>query len=580
MKIPKIGGLFGWTNKKSSELQNLEDKKTSFVPPNFDDGAMNLERLEGGPEGIFQSYYLDMDGTYRNDNEVILRYRSMSSFPEIDVAVEEIVNEAIVTDEIESPVKLIFDKTSDLDWLREETRKKINKEFEKVLELLNFRSKGYDYFKRWYVDARLYFHTIVDEKDPSKGILELRYVDPLNIRKVREIVKEKGPDGQELVVGTNEFYVYSKDSIDNTNPLIKSAPNVRAMKISPDVIMYINSGLYDPTKKLIYGHLHKAIRTMNQVKMLEDAMVIYRLARAPERRIFNVDTGNLPRHKAEQYLTELMRRHRSKLQYDANTGEVRDDRKFMSVLEDYWMPKPAGSSGVTIGTLPGASNLNQIDDVNYFLNKLYKSLNIPFSRLQSEQKSFQIGRSTEISRDEIKFAKFIERLRTKFAELFYDLLKKQLILKGIVTDVTWEDLKPKIRFHFLQDMYFSELKELEVENERLATLTNIEPYIGKYYSRAYVLRNILRRDDDEIEQLKGEIETENEEDIINKVSIDKFENDQKIQNGLGLEQPDSGFDDGSTPNNEYGGKYNPDEYDNEDKLKDKELPDIKKFPKL
>lgn len=579
MKFPKFGEMFGWINKQSPALEKLEDKKASFVPPNYDDGAINIERAPSA-DGVFQTYSLDMDGTYRNDNEVILRYRSMSSFPEIDVAIEEIVNEAIVTDEIENPVKLILDKANELEWLRPETRDKINLEFEKVLELIQFRSRGYDLFKRWYVDARLYFHTIIDEKDTSKGILEIRYVDPLNIRKVREITKEKDQNGNELITGTKEFYLYSRDSIDNSNPLIRASPQMKAFKLSPDIITYVNSGLYDPTKKLIYGHLHKAIRTMNQVKMLEDSMVIYRLARAPERRVFNVDVGNLPRPKAEQYLKELITKYRSKLQYDAATGEVRDDRRYMSVLEDFWMPKSAGSNGTTISTLPGASNLNQIDDVQYFLNKLYKSLNIPFSRLQSEQKSFQIGRSTEISRDEIKFAKFIERLRTKFADLFYDLLRKQLILKGIVTDEYWEELKPKIRFHFLQDMYFSELKELEVENERLSTITNMEPYIGKYYSRAYVLKNVLRRDDQEVKQMQEEIEDENKQDIINKVEIDKFDNDEKVKQGLA--QPNQQQDEfgGEAPDNEYGQKYDPRQYDKEDKLKDKELPDIKKFPKL
>ena len=504
--------LFGFQFPFSKEDQREEEAKKSFAPPAFDDGAINIENVRGLGGSHFNSQYVDIDGSYKNDSDLIVRYRSMSVHPEIDTAIEEITNEAIVTDEVEEPVKLILDQ---LDY-SDATKTKIYKEFDTILGLLEFRTKGYDYFRRWYIDARCYFHTIIDDKKPEEGIQEIRYIDPLNMKKVRELEKKVDPaSGVEVVTVKNEFYVYNKTLMDTSNPQVNrgNGISISGVRISPDVVVYITSGLYDPQKKLIYGYLHKAIRTLNQLKMMEDAVVIYRLARAPERRAFYIDVGNLPKAKAEQYMKELINRYRNKLSYDANTGEIRDDRRYLSVLEDYWLPRREGGKGTEITTLPGASNIAQLDDLSYFLRKLSKALNIPYSRIENEQKSFQIGRSVEISRDEIKFAKFIERLRTKFSEIFYQLLKKQLVLKGIMTEEEWdESFKRKAHFHFAHDMYFSELKELEVENERLNSLAMIEPFIGTFYSKKWVRKNILRQNDHDMEMIDLEIEEEGIQD--------------------------------------------------------------------
>jgi hypothetical protein len=427
----------------------------------------------------------------------------------------------------------------------ESTKSKIHAEFDTLLGLLEFRTKGYDYFRRWYIDARCYFHTIIDEANPGEGIKEIRYIDPLNMKKVREIErKQDTKTGVEVVTVKNEFYVYNRTLADTSNPQVNRGTgiSISGVKISPDVIVYVTSGLYDPQKKLVYGYLHKAIRTLNQLKMMEDAVVIYRLARAPERRAFYVDVGNLPKPKAEQYMKELINRYRNKLNYDANTGEIRDDRRYLSVLEDYWLPRREGSKGTEIVTLPGASNIGQMEDINYFLRKLSKALNIPYSRIENEQKSFQIGRSVEISRDEIKFAKFIERLRTKFSELFYQLLKKQLILKGIISEDDWEEFKRKVHFHFSHDMYFSELKELEVETERLNALMMIEPFIGTFYSKAWVRKNVLRQNDHDMELMDLEIEEEKIND--EKEQLEQEERDDMFGGGndFGNQPPPNPFD--------------------------------------
>ena len=563
--------LFGFQFPFSKEQKKEQEARQSFAPPAFDDGAITIENARGIGGSHFSSQYVDIDGSYKNDTDLVVRYRSMSIHPEIDTAIEEITNEAIVTDEVEEPVKLIMDQ---LDY-SESTKHKIYREFDTILGLLNFRTKGYDYFRRWYIDARCYFHTIVDEKNPEDGIKEIRYIDPLNMKKVREIEKKLDPNGIEVITIKNEFYVYNKTIIDTSLPQVNRGTgiSISGIKISPDVIVYVTSGLYDPQKKLVFGYLHKAIRPLNQLKMMEDSVVIYRLARAPERRAFYIDVGNLPKAKAEQYMKELINRYRNKLSYDANTGEVRDERRYLSVLEDYWLPRREGGKGTEISTLPGAGNIGEISDINYFLRKLSKALNIPYSRVENEQKSFQIGRSMEISRDEIKFAKFIERLRTKFSEVFYELLKKQLLLKGIMTEDEWEDtFKKKAHFHFAHDMYFSELKELEVENERLNSLTAISPFIGTFYSKEWVRKNILRQNDADIELMDLQMEEETLKD--EQTQIDQEERDDAfgLDNNFdspiqGGEQPYDGFPPGqedtldpqldpnvNVPTNKYGNK--------------------------
>lgn len=517
--------LFGITIPISKELKKEEEAKKSFVPPDFDDGSLNIEVTSS--MGAFYGQAIDIDGTYKTDNELINRYRSMMLAPEIDTAVEEITNEAIVTSEIEQPVKLILDRLDQSD----SVKKKIAEEFENILSLLEFKSKGFDYFRRWYIDARLYFHTITDETNPGKGIIELRYIDPLNIKKVRLTEKEK-QDGVEIIKKIEEFYLYNKDTTETSVPT-GSSPGTTALngiKISPDSIVYITSGLYDPQRRLIYGYLHKAIRVLNQLKMMEDSMVIYRISRAPERRIFYIDVGGLPKAKAEAYMKSLINQHRSKLVYDARTGEIRDERKYLSAIEDYWFPRREGGRGTEVTTLEGAQNLSQLADVEYFLKKLCKALNVPYSRIENEQKSFQIGKSTEITRDEVKFGKFIDRLRNKFSELFFELLKKQLILKNIIKDVDWDDIKKKVHFSFLNDMYFAELKELEIKQERLNALGSIEPYVGKYYSKYWVQKHILNQSDEDIEELGMEINDEKEqeaEELANSQNINNFENSEE-----------------------------------------------------
>jgi hypothetical protein len=939
--------LFGFQFPFSKEQKKEQESRQSFAPPAFDDGAITIENARGIGGSHFSSQYVDIDGSYKNDTDLVVRYRSMSIHPEIDTAIEEITNEAIVTDEVEEPVKLIMDQ---LDY-SESTKHKIYREFDTILGLLNFRTKGYDYFRRWYIDARCYFHTIIDEKNPEDGIKEIRYIDPLNMKKVREIEKKLDPNGIEVITIKNEFYVYNKTIIDTSLPQVNRGTgiSISGIKISPDVIVYVTSGLYDPQKKLVFGYLHKAIRPLNQLKMMEDSVVIYRLARAPERRAFYIDVGNLPKAKAEQYMKELINRYRNKLSYDANTGEVRDERRYLSVLEDYWLPRREGGKGTEINTLPGAclamdtkvplldgreltisqiteemnsgkklwayscdevtgevkpgiitwagvtqksakvmkitfdngkhiictpdhkfpvygvgfvradelstgsslipfysqkktiggnkkkdyemvydnatkqwvythsmvasffkntevhdfiynesyaeynknvihhkdhdrfnntpenlcymswddhsvyhtdhsfgienaklgaaalrqkieymknndpenyaaycekvscslkdswnskseeekqsiissrkdgilcfiidnikgksthevtikdvvsllnesdamrsclnklnesktvpnwnisdgfsptiiksaikefgysswtelrkqhslhnhrivsieyiadpievgtltidgneiyhnhhtfalscgvftknSNIGEISDINYFLRKLSKALNIPYSRVENEQKSFQIGRSMEISRDEIKFAKFIERLRTKFSEVFYELLKKQLLLKGIMTEDEWEDtFKKKAHFHFAHDMYFSELKELEVENERLNSLTAISPFIGTFYSKEWVRKNILRQNDADIELMDLQMEEENLKDEQNQIDQEERDDAFGLDNNFdspiqGGEQPYDGFPPGqedtldpqldpnvNVPTNKYGNK--------------------------
>lgn len=483
--------LFGFNITRSDQEQK-EDLKT-FVPPQTDDGA--IEVAPGGSYGTF----VDLDGTAKSEAELVTRYREMSMQPECDAAVEDVINESIVMEE-ESPIEIVLDNLKQPNSIKN----KIREEFENVLDMLDFSNKGYDIFKRWYVDGRLYHHIIINDKDPRDGIKELRYIDPRKIRKVREKVKSKDPRTGATIYNKEqkEYYLY--------NPKGISSSATQGIKIATDSISHIHSGLMDSKNKMILGHLNKAVKPLNQLRMLEDATVIYRLARAPERRIFYIDVGNLPKMKAEQYLRDMMVKHKNKLVYDASTGEVRDDRKFMTMLEDFWLPRRDGGRGTEITTLPGGQNLGEMDDVDYFRRKLYKSLNVPVTRMESDNQ-FNMGRSSEITRDEIKFNKFIKRLRTRFTHLFEGLLEIQLVLKGVLSRADWEEMRNSIHYDFKEDNYFSELKQTEIMTERLRLAGEIDPLVGKYYSMKWVRENVLRMTEDEIKQVDKELDAERSE---------------------------------------------------------------------
>ena len=450
--------------------------------------------------------YVDINGDQtKSEKELIFKYRDISQHTECDAAVEDIVNESIVSDDDSSPVSLIMDDLDQPDRIK----KMMSEEFENIVAMLNMNWYGHDIFRRWYVDGRLYYHKIIDESNPKNGLIELRSIDPTKIRKVRELKKEKDPKtGAEIIVGASEYFIFQNDSLGNKS---------QGLKIAKDSITYVTSGLLDPSRKRILSHLHKALKPVNQLRMMEDSLVIYRLARAPERRIFYIDVGNLPKGKAEEYLRNIMAKYRNKMVYDAETGDMKDDKKHMSMLEDFWLPRREGGRGTEISTLPGGENLGQIDDIEYFRRKLYKSLNVPSGRLEQEQQ-FNLGRSTEISRDELKFQKFINRLRKKFSALFIDILKTQLILKGIVTEDEWETIRSDISVDFLKDNHFSELKDAELLRERLGTLREIDEYAGRYYSVEWIRKNVLMQTEEDIENIIKQIDSEgmndnNDEDI-------------------------------------------------------------------
>ena len=483
--------LFGF-NITRADQEEKEDLKT-FVPPQQDDGA--IEIAPGGSYGTF----VDLDGTAKSEAELVSRYREMSMQPECDSAVEDVINESIVMDE-ETPIEIVLDNLKQPNTIKN----KIREEFEAILEMLDFSNKGYDIFRRWYVDGRIYHHIIINDKDPRDGIKELRYIDPRKIRKVREKVKSKDPRTGATIYNKEqkEYYLY--------NPKGITSSATQGIKIAPDSISHIHSGLMDSRNNMILGHLHKAVKPLNQLRMLEDATVIYRLARAPERRIFYIDVGNLPKMKAEQYLRDMMVKHKNKLVYDASTGEVRDDRKFMTMLEDFWLPRRDGGRGTEITTLPGGQNLGEMDDVDYFRRKLYKSLNVPVTRMEADNQ-FNLGRASEITRDEIKFNKFVQRLRNRFTHLFDGLLEIQLVLKGVLSRADWEEMRNTIYYNFKEDNFFSELKETEILTERLRLAGEIDPLVGKYYSMKWVRENILRMSEEDIKSVDKEIEAERSE---------------------------------------------------------------------
>ena len=489
--------LFGFSLERAKKVP----KGPSFVQKDSLDGSQPV--VGGG----YYGYSVDFDGQIRNEYELITRYREMVLQPECDSAVDDVVNETICGNFDDVPVEL---ELSNLK-VSEKIKKLMREEFQEILRLLDFDNRSYEIFRRWYVDGRLFYHKVIDPKKPRNGLVELRYIDPRKIRKVTEYEQKKPGElrnadlNTQLTQKSAEYFLYNPKGLRNSTN--------QGLKIAPDSITYCHSGIQDLNKNMVLSHLHKAIKAVNQLRMIEDSLVIYRLSRAPERRIFYIDVGNLPKNKAEQYLREVMGRYRNKLVYDANTGEIKDDKKFMSMLEDFWLPRREGGRGTEISTLPGGQNLGELEDVKYFQKKLYKSLNVPNSRLETET-TFNIGRAAEITRDEVKFQKFVAILRKSFGELFTDLLKTQLILKGIISIEEWEVMKEHIQFDYIADNYFTELKEIEIRNERMNEVNQMDPYVGKYFSIEHIRRQILKQTDVEIKEIDKQIEAETEAGLI------------------------------------------------------------------
>ena len=479
--------LFGFEIKRKTAQKELP----SFVPKTDEDGSGVIQA--GGHFGA----YIDMDGDkVKNEVDLILKYRDIAAQPECDAAIEDIVNESIVGDHDEAPIDIVMDELDISDKMKET----VKFEFDHVLKLLNFNQYAHDIYRKWYIDGRLPYHIIIEKGSPKKGIKELRYIDPTKLRKVKEIEEKQDPKtGAKLIEKVDEFFLFQDKTMNGAE---------QGLKIYPDAIAYCTSGVMDPGRKRILSYLHKALKPVNQLRMMEDSLVIYRISRAPERRIFYIDVGNLPKGKAEEYLRGIMNQYRNKLVYDAKTGDIKDDRKHMSMLEDFFLPRREGGRGTEITTLPGGENLGQIDDIIYFQKKLYKSLNVPVNRLEQEAQ-FSLGRSTEITRDEVKFKKFIDRLRKRFSDLFMQLLKTQLLLKGIITESDWKEWKESIVFNFIEDNYFSELKQSEMLRERFDMLSSLDEYVGKYISNEWIRKNVLRQTEDEIEEIQKQIDQEN-----------------------------------------------------------------------
>ena len=495
--------LFGFEiTRKKDELRVKETQTAkSFVPPIDDDGTPIIQQQAGYISGGAYGAYVDMEGGIKNEAELIRRYRETSLVPECDSAIEDIVNECITSDTSDRIVALDLRDVK----LSDSIKNKMQDEFAHILSLMKFNSNSHEIFRKWYVDGRIYFHKVVDTKRPKLGIVDLRNVDPLKIKKVRNVEKGKDPKtGIERVEKIEEFYVFNDKGFDKT-----SAMEGSTVKIAPEAVTYTTSGLLDYTRNVVIGYLHKALKTANQLAMMEDALVIYRISRAPERRIFYIDVGNLPKAKAEQYLTDVMHKYRNKLVYNAETGEIKDDRKHMSMLEDFWLPRREGGRGTEITTLPGGQNLADIDDIEYFKKKLYQSLNVPATRMEADN-GFNMGRASEISRDELKFNKFTGRLQKKFARVFTDVLKTHLVLKEIVTGEEFDKIKDFLQFDFATDNHFTELKDAEILRERLDTLSNIGDYVGKYYSNEYIRKYVLRQTEEDIKLIDKQIAKEGE----------------------------------------------------------------------
>lgn len=504
--------VFGFEIKRKTEPQ-----QQSVVAPSSDDGATVVNAAAG-----YYAQVMTLDTIIKNENDLIRRYREIALYPDTDSAIEDITNEAIVADEDAAPIRIMLDDVK----VSAGIKSKIMDEFQNVLDLLKFDQKGHDIFRTWYVDGRLYYHILIDEKNAKGGIVELRQIDPRKIRKIKTVNKEKNANGVEIVKSIEEYYLYNDKGITEVS--------VQGVKLPLDSVLYIPSGVIDQNSGMMLSYLHKAIKIVNQLKMMEDALVIYRISRAPERRIFYVDVGNLPKIKAEQYVNDIMNKFRNKIVYDATTGEVRDDRKHMSMMEDFWMPRREGGKGTEITTLPGGQTLGQIEDIEYFQNKLYQSLNVPASRLQKTD-GFNLGRSSEITRDEIKFTKFVARIRKKFANLFLDALRVQLIVKGICTPDDWESIRSQIRFDFMRDNHYAELKEAELMTGRLNILQMIDPFVGKYYSPTYVKKHILRLDDEDIQEMDAENEEYTQEQHAQELLKMKLQGD--VQNEIAADAP-------------------------------------------
>ena len=485
--------LFGFsiTRKEDPVNKNEDPTQKTFALPQNDDGAVTIQ------SGSYYGTYVDLDGVVRNEIELITRYREMSMQPEIETAIDEIINEAIVMEDSGKSVDINMDELQQPDNIK----KKIKQEFDYIIKLLNFGNMGHDIFRRWYIDGRMFWHVVIDESSPALGIQEIRYIDPRRIRKIREIQKTKDTKtGMEIIKNQNEYYLYNERGVIGVHSNLGT-------KIAVDSIVNINSGLMDSKRAMVLSYLHKTIKPLNQLRMVEDATVIYRLARAPERRIFYIDVGNMPTIKAEQYLRDIMNKYRNKLVYDSNTGEIKDDRKHLSMLEDFWLPRREGGKGTEITTLPGGQNLGELEDVKYFEKKLYKSLGVPISRLESQQ-GFSLGRSTEITRDELKFTKFVQRLRSKFSGVFDDLLRVQLSLKRICSPEEWKTFKEDIWYDYKKDNNFTELKEAELLTNRASLLQVIDPYVGRYYSVQWIRKNVLQQTDEDIAEIDEQIAAE------------------------------------------------------------------------
>ena len=537
--------LFGFSIEDS---QDKSTKIVSPVPKNNEDGVDSY--IASG----FYGQYVDIEGAYRNEHELIKRYREMALHPEVDGAIEDVVNEAIVTDLYDSPVEI---ELSNLN-ASEGIKKKIREEFTYLKEIMDFDKKSHEIFRNWYIDGRLYYLKVIDLKNPQDGIQDLRYIDPMKIKYIRQ---EKKSSYNDLTVRINkkddtipnpqfdEYYLYTAKPNYPSGMVAQAGKG--AVKISKDSITYCTSGLVDRNKHRVLSYLQKAIKALNQLRMIEDSLVIYRLSRAPERRIFYIDVGNLPKIKAEQYLKEVMNRYRNKLVYNAQTGEIRDDRKFMSMMEDFWLPRREGGRGTEITTLPGGQNLGELQDIEYFQRKLYRALGVPESRISSDT-GFNLGRSSEILRDELRFSKFVGRLRKRFANMFNDMLRTQLVLKNIVTPEDWEQMEDHIQYDFLYDNQFAELKESEMLQSRLGNLAQIEPYIGKYYSTEYVRKRVLQQTDSEIEEIDMQIEDEIKKGILpNPANVDPITGEPLPENGngqnLGSVPEDEDEDDAASP---------------------------------
>ena len=491
--------LFGFEIKRTAVEEAQQQALQAIVPSNQEDAVIDVAPGSGG----FYGSHMDLEASAKSEADLVTKYREMAMQPECDQAVEDIINDAVIMDNNVYPVEMVLDQSN----LPSRVKKMVREEFNSLLYMLDFGNKGYEIFRRWYVDGRLYYQIVIDKNSPRDGIKQLRYIDPRKIRKMRSQKKKTDKDsGATLYPGKTEFYLYNPTGTYN---------NTQGIKIAPDSICYVPSGLVDAKNKMNLSYLHKAIKPLNQLRMLEDAVVIYRLSRAPERRIFYIDVGNLPKMKAEQYLRDMMVKHKNKLVYDASTGEIRDDRRHMTMLEDFWLPRREGGRGTEITTLPGGQNLGEMDDVLYFQKKLYKALSVPVSRMEAEV-NFNIGRSTEISRDEVKFQKFVNRLRNKFAELFDNLLEIHLALKGVMTRGEWKEVSNSVTYDFANDNMFQELKQSEIMSERLRVLGEVDPLVGKYFSMNWVRKNVLHMTEDEILQIQKEVELErdNEDEMI------------------------------------------------------------------